>query len=102
MNRRIKIEFWLSPRIRGAQTEGDYIHDVFDDWLAERAGEFTAALIDDQVVAIAKLSDLGDGEWWFEGLRVDPDFRRRGIAAALNRYHVAIWRGDWVARSFAT
>ena len=37
-------------------------------------------------------TDLGDGEWWFEGLRVDPDFRRRGIAAALNRYHVALAR----------
>jgi GNAT superfamily N-acetyltransferase len=72
--------------------EGDYIHDVFDDWLADRAGEFTAALLDDRVVAIAKLTDLGDGEWWFEGLRVDPDFRRRGIALALNHYHVDLAR----------
>ena len=72
--------------------EGDYIHDVFDDWLVDQSGEFTAALIADQVVAIAKLTDLGDGEWWFEGLRVDPDFRRRGIASALNRYHVDLAR----------
>jgi GNAT superfamily N-acetyltransferase len=72
--------------------ESDYIHDVFNDWLADRTGEFTAALIEDQVVAIAKLTDLGDGEWWFEGLRVDPDFRRRGIASALNRYHVELAR----------
>lgn len=72
--------------------EGDYIHDVFDEWLADPAGEFTAAVIDAQVVAIAKLTDLGDGEWWFEGLRVDPDFRRRGIARALNRYHVEMAR----------
>ena len=72
--------------------EGDYIHDVFDEWLADPAGEFTAAVIDAQVVAIAKLTDLCDGEWWFEGLRVDPDFRRRGIARALNRYHVEMAR----------
>ena len=72
--------------------EDDYIRDVFDDWLADQSGEFTAALLDDQVVAIAKLTDLGDGEWWFEGLRVDPDFRRRGIASALNRYHVELAR----------
>ncbi|MBI5564802.1 MAG: GNAT family N-acetyltransferase [Chloroflexi bacterium] len=72
--------------------EDDYIRDVFDDWLADQTGEFTAALIDDQVVAIAKLTDLGNGEWWFEGLRVDPDFRRRGIASALNRYHVDLAR----------
>ncbi len=72
--------------------EDDYIAEVFDDWLADRSGEFTAALLEDQVVAIAKLTDLGDGEWWFEGLRVDPDFRRRGIGAALNRYHVELAR----------
>lgn len=72
--------------------EDDYIGDVFDDWLADQSGEFTAAVLDDQVVAIAKLTDLGDGEWWFEGLRVDPDFRRRGIASALNRYHVDLAR----------
>lgn len=74
------------------EDEGDYIQDVFDDWLVDPKGEFTAAVIDDQVVAIAKLTDLGDGEWWFEGLRVDPDFRRRGIALSLNRYHVELAR----------
>ncbi|HZY41412.1 MAG TPA: GNAT family N-acetyltransferase [Anaerolineae bacterium] len=72
--------------------EGDYIQAVFDDWFADPTGEFTAALIDDRVVAIVMLSDLGDGEWWFEGLRVDPAFRRRGMASALNRYHVELAR----------
>jgi hypothetical protein len=72
--------------------EGDYIGDVFDDWLIDPKGEFTAALIDDQVVAIAKLTHLSNGEWWFEGLRVDPDFRRRGIALSLNRYHIEMAR----------
>ncbi len=57
-------------------------------------------MLDGQVVAIAKLTDLNDGEWWFEGLRVDPDFRRRGIASALNRYHVdlARWLGGKIMR----
>ena len=70
--------------------EDDYIKDVFDDWLADRCGEFTAAVIDGEVVGIAKLTDLGDDEWWFEGLRIDPAYRRRGIASAFNRYHVAL------------
>ena len=69
--------------------EDDYIKDVFDDWLADPRGEFTAAVIDDRVVGIAKLTDMGDDEWWFEGLRIDPAYRRQGIAAELNRYHVA-------------
>ena len=27
--------------------EDDYIAEVFDDWLADRSGEFTAALLED-------------------------------------------------------
>jgi hypothetical protein len=70
--------------------EDDYIKDVFDDWLADPRGEFTAAVIDDQVIGIAKLTDMGDDEWWFEGLRIDPAYRRLGIASEFNRYHVEL------------
>jgi hypothetical protein len=70
------------------ESEDDYIKDVFDEWVADPRGEFTAAVIDDQVIGIAKLTDMGDDEWWFEGLRIDPAYRLRGIASAFNRYHV--------------
>jgi GNAT superfamily N-acetyltransferase len=70
----------------------DYIQYVFDDWVNEPKGEFTAAVLGDEVVGISKLTDLGDGEWWLEGLRVDPAYRRQGIAAALNRFHVDLAR----------
>ena len=66
----------------------DYIPFVFDTWLDDPKGEFTAAVLNDEVVGIAKLTDLGAGEWWLEGLRVDPAHRRKGIAQAFNRYHV--------------
>jgi len=33
---------------------------------------------------------MGDDEWWFEGLRIDPAFRRRGIASEFNHYHVEL------------
>jgi hypothetical protein len=70
--------------------EDDYIKDVFDEWLADPRGEFTAAVIDDRVVGIAKLTDMGDDEWWMEGLRIDPSYRLRGVASEFNRYHVAL------------
>ena len=70
--------------------EDDYIKDVFDDWVADLRGEFTAAVLDDQVVGIAKLTDMGDDEWWFEGLRIDPAYRRQGIASEFNRYHIEL------------
>lgn len=74
------------------EDDSDYIAEVFDDWLIDPRGEFTAVEVNGQVAAIAKLTDLGDDEWWFEGLRVDPAFRRRGIALALNRYQVELAR----------
>ena len=74
------------------EDEDDYIQYVFDDWLADPNGEFTAAELDGQVVGIAKLTDLGSGQWWFEGLRVDPAHRRQGIAEAIHRYQVDLAR----------
>ncbi len=70
--------------------EGDYITEVFDDWLADPRGEFTASVLNGEVVGIAKLTDMGEGEWWFEGLRIDPAYRRQGIAREFNRYHVEL------------
>src|SRR5512136_1913314 len=68
--------------------EGDYIKDVFDDWLADPHGEFTAAVLAGEIVGIAKLTTMGNDEWWLEGLRIDPTYRRQGIASEFNRYHV--------------
>jgi hypothetical protein len=70
--------------------EDDYIKDVFDDWVADPRGEFTAAVLDASVVGISKLTNRGDDEWWLEGLRIDPAYRRRGIASEFNRYHVQL------------
>ncbi len=72
------------------EEDDDYIKYVFDDWLADPRGEFTAAVFQGEVVGIAKLTDMGDGEWWLEGLRIDPAYRRLGIASAFNRYHVEL------------
>jgi GNAT superfamily N-acetyltransferase len=74
------------------EDEDDYIQYVFDDWLNDPRGEFTAVESNGQCVAIAKLTDTGSDEWWFEGLRVDPDARGQGIGAALNRYQVDLAR----------
>jgi GNAT superfamily N-acetyltransferase len=70
--------------------EDDYIKYVFDDWVADPRGEFTAAVFDARVVGIAKLTDRGNDEWWLEGLRIDPAYRRRGVAAEFLRYHVEL------------
>ncbi len=59
----------------------DYVPLVLDRWLEE--GGLLAAELDGKVVGFAKTTVLGPGELWFEGLRVHPSYRGRGIAKAL-------------------
>ena len=69
---------------------GDYIPQVWDHWLTDPEGEFTMAEVDSVVVALAKLTSVGNGQWWMEGLRVDPQNRLKGIGQAMCRYQVAL------------
>lgn len=63
--------------------EDDYVPGVFGDWVRDRRGRLWVACVGDRVVAVAKLSLIGDREAWLHALRVDPRYQRRGIAAAL-------------------
>jgi len=66
----------------------DYVPKVWDEWLADPYGQLVVAEVDNRVVALGKLSRLADGEWWLEGLRVDPAFRRQGVAGQLQAHLV--------------
>jgi len=70
---------------------GDYIEYVYDDWLADPTGRFLVAeeRTSGRIVAIDKLTMLSPTEAWFEGLRVHPDFRGRGLAGRLQKYMIA-------------
>lgn len=74
------------------EDDEDYIQYVYDEWLADPGGQFTAVELDGQPVAIGKLTDLGQGELWLEGLRVDPAHRRKGIGEALHDYNIHLAR----------
>lgn len=81
----------LEPWTQNTFRWGDYISDVFDAWLNDTNGKFLIAEIEGRVVGCVHVALLGDGEAWDEGMRVHPDFRRRGISTAL----------DAAAREFA-
>ena len=67
---------------------GDYIKYVFDEWLSGE-GDFLAAELDGRAVGIVHVAYLGRGDQaWFEGMRVDPAYRVRGVARALARAEV--------------
>jgi GNAT superfamily N-acetyltransferase len=69
--------------------DGDYIPNVWDNWLADPQGELTVAVDEGTVVALSKLTHVVDDQWWIEGLRVDPERRLRGIGQAMTAYQVA-------------
>lgn len=78
---------------------GDYIPEVWDDWLAGEASSHAKgrsmegpAIVGEmagQVVALGKITFLTPDQVWLEGLRVAPEFRRRGIAGHFLDYSLA-------------
>jgi len=61
----------------------DYIPYVWDDWLADPNGCLFVAVVDGQPVAIERVALMSDREAWWEGLRVDPRYRGRGLVGAM-------------------
>ncbi len=79
---------------------GDYIQDVWDDWIVNRNGRLVVATIGGVPIGIAHASFQTQEVAWLEGIRVHPDYRGHGIAGKLNRALVRIvaQRGALVAR----
>lgn len=61
----------------------DYIPRLFDDWV--RDGGFFVARLGRRIVGCGKVTELGPGELWLEGLRVDPRLHGRGLGAEVSR-----------------
>jgi predicted PurR-regulated permease PerM/GNAT superfamily N-acetyltransferase len=68
----------------------DYVPEVWEAWLADPEGELTVVEWRERAVAVGKLTRLSGGEWWLEGLRVDPDFRRLGVARLLQARQIDV------------
>jgi GNAT superfamily N-acetyltransferase len=61
----------------------DYVPTFFERWVSE--GGFWAGVVRNRLVGYGKATQLSPGEWWLEGLRVDPSFRNRGVGKELSR-----------------
>jgi predicted PurR-regulated permease PerM/GNAT superfamily N-acetyltransferase len=98
-------EDWADMEAICAQVWGgeDYVPKVWDAWLADPEGELSVVELDGRVVALAKLSHIADDEWWLEGMRVHPNYRRLGVSRLLQAHQleVAERQGAGVVR-FAT
>ncbi|MEO0077916.1 MAG: GNAT family N-acetyltransferase [candidate division WOR-3 bacterium] len=60
----------------------DYLPLFFNRWIRE--GNFWVAELGHVVVGCAKATQLAPGEWWLEGLRVDPNQQGRGIGREIS------------------
>lgn len=78
----------------------DYVPYVWEEWLSDYNGMLVVAEYGGRVVGLGKLSELAAGQWWLEGLRVHPDFQRRGIGSHIHNYLLEQWliNGDGVIR----
>jgi len=64
--------------------DGDYIdEDIWRAWAANTSARLEAATRENNVVAFARLNELGPAEWWLEGVRVASEQRGQGIGRAL-------------------
>ena len=66
----------------------DFLHMYYDEWVADKKGEFTALLHDGKLVGCAKLTFLTETDAWLQGLRKDPDAGLKGVASAVNNYYI--------------
>lgn len=70
----------------------DPVPQAFRRWLADHEGTTHVAELNGTVVAIHRLSAAGNHVGWYEGLRVAPDYQRRGIATSMLNTAVGLAR----------
>lgn len=63
--------------------EGDYIADVWDEWLAARNGALLVGVVAGQPVALSHVLLTSPDEAWIEGVRVAPGMRRQGVGRVI-------------------
>ena len=62
----------------------DYVPLYFTKWVRDKG--FYVAVDGRRVVGLAKYTELGPGEMWLEGLRVDPERRSHGLGWRISKF----------------
>jgi len=82
----------------------DFIPRLFDEWINDDKGEFTAVIHDGKLVGCGKLTFLTETDAWLQGLRKDIDLDLKGVSKAVTKYFIDKLRGrsDITSFRFAT
>src|SRR5512140_1085345 len=70
----------------------DYIHYVWDEWLADPNGLLAVIQYGGHAVALGKASLISEGQWWLEGLRVDPKYQGLKLSSRMFEYLDDWWK----------
>jgi len=63
---------------------GDYIPMVWDSWINDSHGILLIADYKGEPIGLLHIRFMPDNSAWLEGLRVHPEYRRKGVATILN------------------
>ena len=72
-------ETWANLDVETA----DYIPDIYHDWIEGEDTKTIVADAGDEIAGIAQFVMLSEYEGWAQGMRVNPDFRGKGIGSAI-------------------
>lgn len=64
---------------------GDYLAEVWDEWLDDTSGRLLVAALEERPVAVVHMQMVSGEECWLEGMRVGPAARGRGVSRQLNQ-----------------
>jgi len=83
---------------------GDYLPEVWDQWLKDRSGWLLVATVNRRPVGVAHARFQNSKVVWLEGVRVHPSYRGQGIAGKLNNElcRLALDKGARLARLCTT
>jgi GNAT superfamily N-acetyltransferase len=72
---------------------GDYLADVYPDWIEGENKRTLVADAGDEIAGIAQMVMLSGWEAWGQGLRVNPTFRGHGVSERIT-YELFDWARD--------
>jgi RimJ/RimL family protein N-acetyltransferase len=76
---------------KGIWEGGDYVPDVWPHWFDDPNGVLVTAEYKGHAIGCAKLSLIDEGQWWLEGVRVDPNYQGLKVASRMHNYLTDYW-----------
>jgi GNAT superfamily N-acetyltransferase len=85
---------------KGIWEGDDYVPEVWHHWYSDPHGILVTAEYNGHAIGCAKLSLIDKGQWWLEGVRVDPVKQGLKVGSKMHHYLTDWWleHGDGKVR----